>query len=635
MHENMELGLYPFVIEVTKHCNMKCTMCVSHADKLYQGQADSQPNFIDFEFFKDLVQQYKALKQNVGKSVLPQFQGEPLMYPKFYEACEYLESVGMDFSFTTNGSAMTEKLANRLLKLKHFKSIIFSYDGASRDVYESVRLGGKYNQVVTNITNFVNARNSNSRRDLNINLNNTELPTNKHEMDLLLHLWSDKVNSISTSNVAYKGRPTYFNFKPQERIPCGDLWHFMVVLTDGKVVPCCRDYLYEIDVGNLKEKTLEEVWLGPEYEYMRRMHLEGRWGELNLCNNCDTWMCRDQKRINQHRTSNVSTSIGAFFETFTKDFDSAPLELMNSEILSNPSYWSSSHKSGKISALENSKLKLELPKTKNLEFLRLDIPLQNVKKKENIKEYVVKGLIKSENKVCFSIAGREKVGVTDIVRTDFEGTGNIEFLIKFPLNTELDDKLTIIFYNIAPELNNAFILEDIQLICEIKNVGEDSLFVPQLIEKAVDWNWQKSIVQLNPNNKIIKTDLPNGALKFQTSTSNNSEEFKFILPDIEDAGQYALHLVIGFGNHTESPIQFFDAEGNMLFEDYILPCGKSYFEWNFTLDMNNSVFPKYFVISNKNFADAKFLIDKIWLLKHCEKKEKRKYKTFEIAAETA
>jgi radical SAM protein with 4Fe4S-binding SPASM domain len=64
----------------------------------------------------------------------------------------------------------------------------------------------------------------------------------------------------------------------------------MAVLTNGKAVPCCRDYDYEIDVGSLAEQSLEEVWGGERYERLRRLHAEGQWDRLPICNDCDTWM---------------------------------------------------------------------------------------------------------------------------------------------------------------------------------------------------------------------------------------------------------------------------------------------------------------------------------------------------------
>lgn len=59
--------------------------------------------------------------------------------------------------------------------------------------------------------------------------------------------------------------------------------------TKLSVAPCCqtlgRDT--EADLGSLEGKSLEEVWNGERYQWLRKMHEEERFDEISFCKDCD------------------------------------------------------------------------------------------------------------------------------------------------------------------------------------------------------------------------------------------------------------------------------------------------------------------------------------------------------------
>lgn len=61
--------------------------------------------------------------------------------------------------------------------------------------------------------------------------------------------------------------------------------------TGGKlsIAPCCqtlgRDD--EADLGSIDGKSLEEVWNGERYRWLRQMHTEKRFDEVSFCKDCD------------------------------------------------------------------------------------------------------------------------------------------------------------------------------------------------------------------------------------------------------------------------------------------------------------------------------------------------------------
>ena len=68
--------------------------------------------------------------------------------------------------------------------------------------------------------------------------------------------------------------------------PCTFLWDRMYVWHDGKVNPCDADYKSYLTYGNVKDKTIYEVWNGEKINSHRKKHLDGNRTDLTPCDRC-------------------------------------------------------------------------------------------------------------------------------------------------------------------------------------------------------------------------------------------------------------------------------------------------------------------------------------------------------------
>lgn len=69
---------------------------------------------------------------------------------------------------------------------------------------------------------------------------------------------------------------------------CEFPWSSVSILYDGTVVPCPLDYEGELNMGNVKNNTLEEIWNSNQYTDFRKMHAEGNFPEGHFCKSkCD------------------------------------------------------------------------------------------------------------------------------------------------------------------------------------------------------------------------------------------------------------------------------------------------------------------------------------------------------------
>ena len=69
--------------------------------------------------------------------------------------------------------------------------------------------------------------------------------------------------------------------------PCNQLWKWLVVYWDGKVVLCCVDMFASSIMGDLAEKTIQEVWHGHTLSKLREQMIRRKRFDIPLCQDCD------------------------------------------------------------------------------------------------------------------------------------------------------------------------------------------------------------------------------------------------------------------------------------------------------------------------------------------------------------
>ncbi|MGQ9628957.1 MAG: radical SAM protein [bacterium] len=289
-------------IEVTKLCNLRCKMCALHSDSIDHPQAKGHPPYMKFSDIKRLAEEIKSLNPDAVCS--PQFQGEPFLHPDFLKIVEFFSSLGLKTSFVTNGTLLGRNQALSLVE-NGVDTVCVSIDGATKDTYERIRIGSNYERVVKNLEFLIKCRDG--REFPRIGVSYTLQSENEDEFELFLERWIDRVDYVNANNVAVDGVPVKKNFDLDFRYPCPHLWDTVIVLTNGDVAPCCRDYKYEEVMGNVFEESIRDIWRGEKYRMFRELHLRGEYDKIPICGNCDTWSVR---------TKNVEERDGRIVEVY-------------------------------------------------------------------------------------------------------------------------------------------------------------------------------------------------------------------------------------------------------------------------------------------------------------------------------
>ncbi len=269
-----------YIVETTAKCNLYCPMCPR------ETHPQPKEDMTD-EVFERLVQESGPAAEHMMLIGL----GEPLLDPKIFDRIEYCDRHGVYTLLSTNGTLLDEEAAARLLDtpLEH---ITFSFDGATKETFEHYRKGARFEKVRDNFVRFARMKNE-RRAGLQIVVQMVQMDGNTAETRAFMDFWRsvpgvDQVRlKQDETNVL---QPDAGHGSGDWKYPCHYLWRGpMYVKHNGDIYPCCQSYMLDgKPVGHVGEQSIEEIWNSDEVRRMRRLHAQGRGGEVEICSRCVT-----------------------------------------------------------------------------------------------------------------------------------------------------------------------------------------------------------------------------------------------------------------------------------------------------------------------------------------------------------
>jgi MoaA/NifB/PqqE/SkfB family radical SAM enzyme len=208
--------------------------------------------------------------------------GEPFVDRQLVEKVRYAKQKGIkEVGMISNGSLITEPVARGMIEAG-LDAINISVDASGKDVFESTRLGLKYDKVIANIERLVRIRAELGKRRPKLILSFVRQNNSLDEQAFIEH-WkriADKIHITDLHNWAGT-----LNTESDVNYPCYRPWLTFTVLWDGRVSLCCADFDGRHVLGNLNTSTIAEVWNAEPYLLARKQHLES--GGPDICRSCD------------------------------------------------------------------------------------------------------------------------------------------------------------------------------------------------------------------------------------------------------------------------------------------------------------------------------------------------------------
>lgn len=131
--------------EICSDCNLSCTMCFRHT------WIDETTGMLKLDAFMDVLNDAEAMEY--VHTVFLGGMGEPLMHPDIETMIRAAHEKGKNVELITNCTMLTESMSERLISAG-LNKIWVSMDGFSKDIYESIRINGKFGKIVEHIEAF-------------------------------------------------------------------------------------------------------------------------------------------------------------------------------------------------------------------------------------------------------------------------------------------------------------------------------------------------------------------------------------------------------------------------------------------------------------------------------------------------
>jgi len=266
-------------VELCNTCNLACDIC-------YCRNMEREKGFMKPGLFEKIADE---AARHAPVTIAPFLHGESLLHPQFLELMACAKSKdGITIALDTNGTLLTEKVADEMVKIG-VDSVSISFHGNSKETFESVMVGSNFEEVSANVRYLARkARGGNTSVMLTFVLNSRNEP----EKEDFVRTWLPYVTSI-VAKKEISPESVFENWEIErdniERPPCEVLWTSTLILWNGDVVLCCKDYEGDIPLGNVAEQSIGEIWISPRMQEIRAKHEKLDFTDPAMCANCETW----------------------------------------------------------------------------------------------------------------------------------------------------------------------------------------------------------------------------------------------------------------------------------------------------------------------------------------------------------
>jgi len=258
------------IIEPTNTCNLRCTFCFVTEGMTREG------GFMDFDLFKKIIDDCPNLEHLCMHN-----WGEPLLHKDIFKMIDYAKNKGVNYVvMNTNGTLVTDKIIDRIVDSK-LDIIRFSIDG-SAETFKRVR-GVELQNIEQNINKLKKVKEK-RRPKLKMGVVFTvEEDTEGDAEDYITH-WEKIVDHVRLQPKLITSPRT--EVCPE---PFGKDYGKLVVLWDGRVIPCCVDYNANLTIGSVQNDTIQNLWKNEKMDLLRKQHLNGQFPDTCAnCNECES-----------------------------------------------------------------------------------------------------------------------------------------------------------------------------------------------------------------------------------------------------------------------------------------------------------------------------------------------------------
>lgn len=268
-------------LETTNQCNLRCSVCPNATDTV------SVRGNMDMDLYTGIVDQLAGRVNDLNLS----HRGEPLFHPELERMIRMAAERDLATRIHTNATMLDRDRSISLLDAGP-DLMSFSFDGYDKNTYESVRVGGVFEETLRNIRFFLSEKTRRRLKKPYTVIQIIEPPDADRGYREKLDAFGRRFRSEGLDKFYVKKPHNWAGNAPGEYaldrnyLLCTFLYYSMTILWNGLVCPCPQDWYGTMVLGDLNEQTVESVWNGEKMLRMRRRAANQDFAD-SLCSHCD------------------------------------------------------------------------------------------------------------------------------------------------------------------------------------------------------------------------------------------------------------------------------------------------------------------------------------------------------------
>lgn len=289
-------------IETIFGCNSHCPMCP------IDQPTERKKMIMSVDLSNKIFDELSPYAQDI-KMLSLYGLGEPLLDPYIFQRLRYAKDKGFQgIGISTNANLLDSEKQKKLLETE-IDTVLFSIDGIKKETHENIRKGVNFEKVVENCQNIIKMR-DNGEYATRFITRFVIQDSNKDELKDYLVFWGGLLNQEKRDMIiTYNQHSWAGQFTSKEKIlkrkidpgiekqPCHHFLDILYILADGTVCMCHEDELHaKYKLGNVTHNNSIDVFNSEKSKELRKIHLEGRKTELDLCKECTILYSENERK---------------------------------------------------------------------------------------------------------------------------------------------------------------------------------------------------------------------------------------------------------------------------------------------------------------------------------------------------
>lgn len=274
------------------YCNFKCNYCLHSLSEQELRSKNFIRQYMDFQTYKKAIDDAQMFPDKI-KALIFAGHGEPLLHKEIAEMVAYAKQTQKfeRIEIVTNGSLLKPELSDQLIEAG-LDRLRISLQGVNAKEYEDVSgIKIDFEKFVDNISYFYEHK---TNTEVYIKIIDIALKENSDE-EKFQHIFSNIsdvtaieyaipfVKEIDYANIGELSKKCKQGHRQISHI-CSMPFYMLVINPDGNVVPCCSTD-FPMIFGNVKEKTLVDVWNSKVRNLCLKRQLGGV-DQIPICKEC-------------------------------------------------------------------------------------------------------------------------------------------------------------------------------------------------------------------------------------------------------------------------------------------------------------------------------------------------------------